>query len=313
MRSASDSGIEPDRLAAMRSSLALRSAALQAVRRFFTARGFIEVETPVRIPAPALELNIDAEPAADWYLRTSPELHMKRLLAAGYPRIFQMGACFRRGERGARHHPEYTMLEWYRAGASYLDVLEDGEGLVAAVARETRGGMAIETHRGSVDLTPPWARLDVCEAYRRFAGWDPGEAFDPDRFDHDMVERVEPNLPADRPVVLIDYPAGAGGFARPKAGRTGVTERWELYVAGVELANAFGELTDPAEQRRRFEACARERQSAGRAVYPLDEPFLRALERGMPESGGVALGFDRLVMLLAGADSLDAVLPFREA
>lgn len=295
----------------MRPALALRSTALQAVRRFFIDRAFIEVETPVRIPKPALELNIDAEPADGWFLRTSPELHMKRLLAAGYSRIFQLGPCFRRGERGALHHPEYTMLEWYRASASYLDVLADCEGLVAAVAVATCGEPRIPLANGPIDLTPPWARLDVCEAYRRLAGWDPSEAFDPDRFDRDMVEKVEPGLPSDRPVVLIDYPAGAGGFARPKSGRTGVTERWELYVAGVELANAFGELTDADEQRRRFEACARERRASGRAVYPVDEPFLQALERGMPDSGGVALGFDRLAMLLAGADSLDAVLPFR--
>ena len=285
---------------------------LRAIRGFFHDAGFLEVETPVRIPAPALELHIDAVPSGAWHLRTSPELHMKRLVAAGFERIFQIGPCFRAGERGRLHHPEYTMLEWYRAGADYMGILRDAEELVGRVAREVIGGLALPRGAQRIDLTAPWPRRRVADAFRDAAGWDPVAACDPDRFDLDMVGKVEPAFPADRPTVLLDYPIAAGALAAAKRGSPGVAERWELYIAGVELANAFTELTDAAEQRRRFEECAAQRRAAGRTVYPLDEAFLAALAEGMPACGGAALGIDRLAMLFAGEDSLDAVLPFRD-
>ena len=285
-------------------NLRIRSATLRAIREWFHTRAFLEVDTPVRLKAPALELHIDAEPSGDHFLRTSPELHMKRLLAAGHERIFQMGPCFRRGERGDRHHPEFTMLEWYRAGADYLDILNDTQGLVRHVFQ-------------SLEKTPSWISKDwkiltVSEAFQRWAGWDPAANFDADRFNQDLVDKVEPALPRDVPVILKDYPAAAAALSRRKATDPRLAERWELYLGGLELANAYSELTDPAEQEARFKECAKERRALGKEVYPIDEPFLAALRSGLPSCGGIAFGVDRLVMLLAGATSLDEVIAFRE-
>jgi len=300
-----------EKLRRIRPGLVTRSRVLQAIRRFFNERSFLAVETPVRIPAPALELNIDAEPAGGWFLRTSPELHMKRLLAAGYGRIFQMGPCFRMGERGQRHHPEYTMLEWYRTGVGSDDILADTRELIRAVVSDVTGGAAGFRYQGrDIRVDRDWAVLTVEEAYQRWAGWNPVTEFDPDRFDLDMVNRIEPALPRDRPVVLTDYPAPVAALARRRPERPEVAERWELYLGGLELANAYGELTDAAEQRARFEDCAVERAGLGKAVYPLDEPFLAAMEAGLPPCGGIALGVDRLAMLLADATDIRAVRPF---
>jgi lysyl-tRNA synthetase class 2 len=284
-------------------NLETRSRLLRAVRGFFHGRGFTEVETPVRIPAPALETHIDAEPSGAAWLRASPELHMKRLLAAGCARIFQLGPCFRSGERGRRHNPEFTLLEWYRTAADYADILRDTEDLLLHVfpaAALTYQGLAI-------DLTPPWPRLTVRDAYRRWAGWDPVEHWDPDRFDLDMVTKVEPALPRGAPCVLADYPAPAASLARLKPADPRVAERWEVYIGGLELANAYSELCDPAAQRARFLEAAAERRALGKEIYPLDEPFLAALEHGMPPCGGIALGIDRLAMLACDtADIADA-------
>lgn len=274
--------------------LAIRARVVREIRAFFDERGFIEVDTPVRISAPAPEPHIDCPPCGGWYLRASPELQMKKLLAAGMERIYQIGPCFREGERGRRHSPEFTMLEWYRANADYNDIASDMEALVAGVL-ENAGRR----------IGGPFGRLSVREAYRRFAGWDPVAAFDQDRFDFDMATKVEPNLPKS-PTFLVDYPAAAASLSRLKVDDPRVAERWELYVDGMELANAFTELTDPAEQRARFEAAKVERRELGESDYPLDDDFLAVLG-AMPPSGGVALGVDRLVMLACGAESIDEV------
>ena len=291
-------------------NLAIRSQTLQACREFFWAAGFIEVETPVRIPAPAPELHIDAPASGRAWLRTSPELHMKRLLASGSERIFQIGPCFREGERGNRHLPEFTMLEWYRTPADYADILLDCTGLVRHVVRRVTGGDTLACGDRRIDLSAPWLQLTVREAFRQHAAWDPVAAFDADRFDLDMVAKVEPALPMDRPCILTDYPAAAAALARLKPGDPDVAERWELYLGGLEIANAFSELTDAATQRARFLACNAARQQTGHPAYPLDEPFLAALQQGLPPCGGIALGIDRLVMLLCGTRIIDEVRPF---
>jgi len=290
--------------------LQIRSNALQAIRGFFLARDFVEVETPVRLPAPALEEFIDAIPSDDWYLRTSPELHMKRLLAAGMPRIFQMGACFRHGERGHLHNPEFTMLEWYRAESDYREILADTKMLIRHVAAEVLGSTTISFGDVAIDLNMPWLCIPVEYAFQKYAGWNPVEEFDADRFDLDLVNKVEPALPKDRGVVLIDYPEEAAALSRRSPENPMVAERWELYMGGIEIANAFSELTDADEQLKRFEECAAKRAKAGRDVYPIDRPFLAALEAGMPPSGGIALGVDRLVMLLANVQNIQQVRPF---
>lgn len=273
-----------------------RDAVMRSIRAFFYARAFTEVETPLQMNTPCMELHIDAERCGDdSFLRTSPELCHKQLLSAGLERIFEVGKCFRKGEFGPLHHPEYTMLEWYRAYADYRDMLVDTQQLIDAVWP---------------DPVRVWQEMTVRDAFIRFAGWDPVQDYDEDRFDLDLVTKVEPRLKGMGAVFLIDYPVEAAALSRRKDDNPLVAERWELYIDGVELANAYSELTDAVEQRRRFEACASQRAALGKEVYEIDEVFLRALEN-MPESGGVALGVDRLIMLMAGTASLDEVIAFR--
>ncbi len=236
---------------------------------------------------------------------------MKRLLAAGHEAIFQLGPCFREGEQGRWHHPEFTLLEWYRADAGYLEILADTKALLAALALELRGSTDFTWQDRPISFAQElWDKRTVSQAFIEHAGWDPAVQFDPNRFDLDLVTRVEPALPADRPVVLMDYPAPLAALARRKPEDPLRAERWELYLGGIEIANAYSELTDPAEQRARFEEANALRQRRGAPTLPLDEAFLAALE-SMPPSGGIALGVDRLLMILADADSLDGVLPFR--
>lgn len=296
----------------LRRNLRLRSRLLQAVRDFFLDREFVEVETPVRVAAPALESHIDAIPSGPAFLRTSPELHMKRLLADGHSRIFQIGPCFRSGERGDLHNPEYTMLEWYRTNANYSDILVDTKALIDAVARAVMRSTALTYQGRQIELMPVWDYVRVRDLYLEHAGWDPVDSFDEERFDRDMVEKIMPSLAQDRPVVVADYPTSAAALARRKAGQPEVAERWELFIGGIELANAYSELTDAAEQRQRFVQCARERERRGQAVYEIDELFMQALESGLPECAGVALGIDRLSMLFADTPRIDDVIAFRE-
>ncbi|MBA4388005.1 MAG: EF-P lysine aminoacylase GenX [Verrucomicrobia bacterium] len=293
--------------------LGVRSRILQSVRGYFYSRGFTEVETPVRVRTPALESFIDAEASGDSYLRTSPELHMKRLLCEGYERIFQVGPCFRKGEKGAIHNPEYTMLEWYRTNADYLDVLVDAKALVATVCKEVLARTELEYRGFKVEMMPVWDCITVREAFAGAAGWDPIRQFDQDRFDTDLVGKVEPGFAAGRPTVLKDFPAEAAALARLGGkGEYVYAERWELYAGGMELANAYSELTDPAEQRERFVKCAEQRRAGGRPVYKPDESFLKALDKGMPRCAGVALGIDRLAMLLSGVETIAEVRAFAD-
>ena len=274
--------------------LGLRADVVRKVRAFFDARGFTEVDTPVRIKAPAPEPHIDCPSAPPCFLRASPELQMKKLLCRGMQKIYQIGPCFREGEVGRRHQSEFTMLEWYRASSDYNEILSDAEALVSEV----------------LHLPAPFRRLTVRDAYRDLVGWDPFESFDQDRFDFDMAAKIEPGLPKE-PLFLMDYPPAAASLSklRREPGKPDVAERFELYVDGIELANAFTELTDAAEQRARFEAAREERRAIGEADYPLDEEFLSMLG-SMPPSGGIALGIDRLVMLAAGTSSIGEVMAF---
>ncbi|HEX3772707.1 MAG TPA: EF-P lysine aminoacylase EpmA [Polyangiaceae bacterium] len=298
--------------------LAERARVRGAVRRFFDARGFLEVDTPAMVPSPGLDVHLDAfevaggEGGAPRWLSTSPEYQMKRLLAAGHERIYQIAPCFRRGERGERHNPEFTMVEWYRAHAGVEDVMRDTEQLVAAV---TGGAVRLEAGGRTVDLAPPLDRMTVCEAFARYVGWSreatlaAAEA-DEDRYFRALVEDVEPALAArDRGVFLVDFPATQASLARTKPGDPAVAERFELYVAGVELCNGFGELVDAAEQRQRLTRDQGARRARGLPVYPIDERFLEALAR-VPPSGGNALGFDRLVALMCGATAIADALAF---
>jgi lysyl-tRNA synthetase class 2 len=301
----------------MRRELVKRARILAQVRAFFDARGFLEVETPTLIPSPGLDPHLSAfevaTPRGTRYLSTSPEYQMKRLLADGWPQIFQMARAYRKDEAGERHSPEFTMLEWYRSPAAVEDVMRDTEQLVAAVTggRVTLGDRAI-------DVRPPANRMTVCEAFATFAGVGSEETLamselDEDRFYRLFVERVEPGLAAmDRAVFLTEYPASQASLARKKPGDPRVAERFELYVAGVELCNGFGELTDAREQKERFAHDQATRRARGLPVYPVDERFVEALERGLPACAGNALGVDRLVALACGTTEIRRVMAFAD-
>jgi lysyl-tRNA synthetase class 2 len=293
-------------------NLQTRARILQGIRAFFISREYLEVETPHRIPAPAPEAHIEAPSAGEWFLHPSPELCMKRLLARGHPRIFQLCRCFREGERGRLHLPEFTLLEWYATGVDYTYLMAECELLLAELTRGIGAGAEAVLWRDGVlvDLSPPWPRVTVAEAFREAAGAEVAEVLAVGEFDLVLVERVEPWLAGlGKPVFLTEYPTALGALARCKPGDPSVAERFELYAGGLELANAFSELTDPKEQRRRFAAEAERRAASGRCGYPSPEPFLRDLEQ-LPEAAGIALGVDRLVMLLTGAECVDEVVAF---
>lgn len=296
-----------------------RARALASARAFFESRGFAEVETPIAVPSPGLDFHLDAFGLAGAdgkpvprYLSTSPEYQMKRLLAAGAGRIFQITRAFRAGERGERHNPEFTILEFYRPHAGVDAIMRDTEQLVARV---TGGSVAIDGRR--IDLRPPFVRLPILDAFERWAGVTKEEALrladeDEDRFFEKLAFEVEAGIATlDRGVFVTDYPASQASLARRKPGDPRFAERFELYVAGVELCNGFGELIDPVEQRARLEADQALRRAKGKPVYPIDERFLASL-RAMPEAGGNAIGFDRLVALTCGTRAIGDVMAFTD-
>jgi lysyl-tRNA synthetase class 2 len=279
---------------------------MATVRAFFVERGYLEIETPIRVQTPAMEDHIDAEASGDHWLRTSPELHMKRMVCAGYEKIFQIGPCFRQGERGDRHLPEYTMLEWYWVGVESDALIYETRDLLRRVAC-----LLGETCFGGVDLMAEPKVMTVQEAFETWAGWDPIGYFDENRFDLDLVEKVEPKLAKFKePVILKEFPAKRAALAQLHPSNPEIADRWEMYLGGIEIANAYTELTDVDEQRKRFAICARERASRGQEIYPLDEAFLESMEKGMPACSGIALGFDRLMMRLIGTDEISDVVAF---
>jgi elongation factor P--(R)-beta-lysine ligase len=317
--------------------LLARARITAAVRAWFAARDFVEVETAILQASPGNEAHLHAfateliSPDASktrLYLHTSPEFAAKKLLAAGEKRLFTFARVFRNRERGALHHPEFTMLEWYRADQSYSALIEDCAALLATAAQAAKTKKLGFRGREADPFAAP-ERLTVAEAFRRYADIDLLATVDDrealaaaakgqgirvaaddtwaDVFSRVLVERIEPNLGMDRPTILDEYPVSEAALARPTAHDPRVAERFELYVCGVEIANAFGELTDPAEQRRRFEGEMAEKERVHGERYPLDEDFLSALGQ-MPPASGIALGFDRLVMLATGAQRIEQVL-----
>lgn len=280
-----------------------RAAIIRAVRSFFEERGYLEVQTPVRLPSIAPEPFIEPITTEDQFLQTSPELCMKRLLSAGTERIFQICPCFRKRERGRLHIPEFTMLEWYRVGADYHSLMEECESLVYAVAGQCNPELLEDLGR------PPWERFTVDKAFEMFSHCSLAEALSENRFEEILVEKIEPAL-ADKGVVfLYDYPASMASLARLCEANSQVAERFELYIDGIEIANGFSELTDEKQQRQRFIQDRKVIADNGRDPGPLPEKFLTDL-RAMPDSAGIALGLDRLVMVLTGCDSIDDVVTF---
>lgn len=297
-----------------------RARVLERLRGFFVERDYLEVETPILVPSPGLDLHLDAFATADphfgdqpGYLITSPEYQMKRLLSEGLPRIFQVVRCFRRGERGHRHNPEFTMVEWYRAGATMDALMTETEDLVRALLSDAAH---MPLAGAKCDVTQPFARMSVVEAFARWADLDEAETLrlaeeDEDRYFFLLVDRVEPGLAQlGIPVFLHDYPASQASLARKRPHDPRFAERFELYVGEVELCNGFGELTDAAEQRERLLKDQAARRARGLPVYPIDERFLGALEAGLPDCAGNALGLDRLVALALGTERIDEVMAY---
>ncbi len=296
-------------LARKSQALHLRAGFLQSLRHYFIQHDFLEVETPIRIPSPAPEEHIEAITSGDWFLQTSPELCMKRLLAAGYPRIFQFCKCFRAEERGDRHLPEFTMLEWYVAGFDYAQLMDQCEAMLTACLKDTGCEQSITWQNKKINLASPWERITVADAFSRYAPISCQEALAKDQFDEILVRHVEPNLGQDHPAFLYDYPAPLAALAKIKKTNPAVAERFELYIGGMELANGFSELTDAGEQRQRFAEALQIRAAKGRAPYAMPEKFLQALTT-MPEAAGIALGIDRLMMLLTDTLSIDDMVAF---
>jgi len=282
---------------------------IQAIRRFFIIHGYLEVETPSLIPAPAPEVHIDAVSCGNWFLHASPELCMKRLLSAGYPRLFQICRCFRGKERGHRHLPEFTILEWYQAGSDYKKLMSECEAMLTFVFRELGCGSTLCCQGEQVSLQPPWEMITVADAFVRHASLTVSEALRTNCFDEMMSSCIEPALGIAKPTFIYDYPLHSGCLAKAKKDDPTLTERFELYIGGLELANAFTELTDAEEQRRRFQAAENERLAMGKKAYPVSENFLTDLE-SMPEAAGIALGIDRLAMILTDRSNIDDVVAF---
>lgn len=330
----------PERFALKKDNLVKRSAIIKAIRRFFDDQGFSEVETPILQVCPVMDAHIhgfrtelkgmDLNPLRTLYLHTSPEFEMKMLMVAGLEKLYQICHVFRNGDDTTRHSPEFTMIEWYRTHADYTAIMEDCVGLLRACA--TAAGTQTLRYKDMVcDPFAEWERLTLQQAFENYADIDlqaflddkqafaaeitkklgirvAGDDHWDDLFFRVMDAKIEPRLGMGRPTILCEYPASMASLSRKKPGDPRFAERFELYACGIELANAFSELTDAKEQRQRFHAEMDLKEQIYGERYPLDEDFLAALEHGMAESGGIALGIDRLVMLAVGAEDIDQVL-----
>ncbi len=329
----------PDNFKQKSANLVIRAGIIQEIRRFFDDQGFLAVETPILQVCPTMDTHIhgfatelkgvDLKHKATKYLHTSPEFEMKKLLVAGAERIYQICHVFRNSEDSKRHSCEFTLVEWYRANADYEDIMKDCVALLRDCA--TKVGIShygYKEHR--CDPFGAWERLSVVEAFARYADMDLAEYLDDreafaeavksmglhtaeddgwdDLFFRVMDARIEPHLGMSVPTFLCDYPVSMASLSRKKESDPRFAERFELYVCGVEVANAFSELTDATEQRARFNEAMAEKKRLYNEPYPVDEEFLDALELGMPESGGIALGIDRLVMLATGVADINDVL-----
>jgi lysyl-tRNA synthetase, class II len=290
----------------------LRSKVVRAIRRWLDDRGFLEVETPILQPLYGGALarpfvTHHNELDRDLYLRIADELYLKRLIVGGLERVYEIGKDFRNEGVSHKHNPEFTMLEWYEAYADYEDIAARLEELISHVAQEIG-------YDGPVDFTPPWRRITLRDAIKEKTGLDiqsdelPGEGTWAKRVDDLLSKRVEPDL--QDPAFILDYPKELSPFAKDHRSEAGLVERFECFAAGMEFANAFTELNDPDEQRARFEQQRADEAAGDEETQPYDEDYVRALEHGMPPTGGIGIGIDRLVMILSGRRSIREVVLF---
>jgi len=303
---------ERQRLFRIRSGLEKRAQIYRIVRSFFCDQGFLEVETPIRASTIAPELHIEPFQSEGYLLSTSPELYMKRLLSAGYEKLFQISHCFRKDERGRQHNPEFILLEWYRSRSDYMQMIDDTEQLVLHIADILHLGTQIPYQGQIIDINPPWPKVTVREAFIKHAGWDPVTATDLSKFDIDLVTKIMPTFPKNRPVILMDYPAPMASLARLNSLNQLVAERAEVFIGGMELANAFSELTDPYQQRQRFQYEIAQIKKERDYNHIMPEKFLDSLAH-LPPCGGIALGVDRLIMLFNDTNLIDDVVAFPES
>ena len=264
------------RQSTIKNNLHLRARLIQSVRIFFINHGYLEIETPIRVPAPAPEAFIDAEGSGSWFLHTSPELCMKRLLAAGFSNIFQICRCFRKDERGRKHIPEFTMLEWYAVGQNYLNMMDQCEQLLLYILNEFGYETSLDYQGVHIDFKTPWTRLSVSEAFYQYASIPLNMALMKNCFEEVMVDEIEPRL-GPNPIFLYDYPAYLAALAKMKPDDPSLAERFELYIGGLELCNAFSELADPEEQRRRFISEQDQRRKMKNSTYPMPDNFIYCL------------------------------------
>lgn len=297
------------RLSKKKDTLWKRARMIHAIRDFFISRDYLEVETPNLIPVLIPESHIDAISCGDCFLHTSPELYMKRLLAAGYPRIFQICKCFREGERGLCHLPEFTMLEWYRQAIDYLLLMKECEELIISVARDLGYGDVIHYQGQTLRLQRPWESISVREAFALYGPMPMDKALKEDCFDEVMVSYIEPHLGFEQPTFIYDYPVSKATLAKAKEEEPDLAERFELYIGGKEIANACSELTDQNEHYIRFEKVQKYRRSMNKSVYPISERFLQDVVT-MSAAAGIALGVDRLAMIFTDSPIIDSVVTF---
>lgn len=287
-----------------------RAELIQAIRRFFVDRGYIEVDTPVRLPTIIPEAHNEPVESGDHFLHTSPEICMKRLLAqSGCSRIFQICRCFRKNERGDIHLPEFTMLEWYRTRCDYRSLMDECEDMIISVAQASGHKGLVPVKGYDVNLEKPWVRLTVSDAFQQYAPVSMDQALAQGVFDEILCSYIEPQLGTNKPVFLYDYPVALGALARRRNDNPSLAERFEVYIAGLELANGFSELTDQPEQQERFETELRLIKKQGRPATELPQKFLAALAE-MQDTAGIALGVDRLAMVMHAAEAIDQVVSF---
>jgi len=295
-------------LAKLKKGLIFKSGLLSVLREFFKQNDFIEVETPLIVNAPAPEEYIEAFSVSSSFLRTSPELQMKSLLAAGYERIYQIGPCFREGESGRIHRPEFTMLEWYQTGIDYNGIMNFTQKMISSAARQLLEDAKSKFRETVIDFSSEWQKISVRDAFLKYASMSPEDAIAGNIFEELLVEKVEPFLSKSVPCFMTDYPAAFSALAKLKASDKSVAERWELYIGGVEIANAYSELNNPVEQKDRFIKASLEREKRGMKKYPPPSEFLSAVDYGIPEAAGCALGIDRLAMVMSGATDLSEIV-----
>lgn len=294
----------------------VREGVIDTIRKFFKAQKFKEVFTPTLVPVPSIEPNLEVFKTElktskgvkrDGYLIMSPEFSIKKLLAAGIGNCFEIAKCFRNSEEVSDlHNPEFTMLEWYRTNADYMDIMRDFEQLFIKII----GSKKLKYQGETYDLSTPWPRISVAEAFQKYAGCDVLKVSDED-FYKIFFNNIEPVLAkSKKPFFIYDYPISQASLSRPKKEDPRFAERFEVFLAGIELGNCFSELIDAEEQKKRFEADLEERRRSGKSIYPIDEDLIEALGSGLPTVSGIAVGVDRLIMLAADVPSIADTLFF---